>query len=341
MSGDSIDISVVPYASCAAEVMAFRNANRPVQRDAGYFHWRYEARPCRAPAQIVWARNERGEAVGAASLIPREFFVLDRVEPVGLVGDISVLPAARGRGVAERMLRALREAPAVRVLGGTIVLPNAQVSGALARAGWQPCRSMPRWARVLDYRVPLQRRLGAAGTAVGALANLLTRPWAPRRPADGFEGSWRPTAQFDARFDDLWQRVHKSGAIVAVRDRLNLAWRFTAYPGHRYELFELTTAGRLVAYAATRMDGRAVLVSDFLAEDRSAARALATHLLHAVRERKVGADVQVRSGPDDISAGGWRDAGFRRRVDEQAVMVSDGRLTPDAVWHLSAADKDV
>jgi hypothetical protein len=106
-------------------------------------------------------------------------------------------------------------------------------------------------------------------------------------------------------------------------------------------VFELSSAGQLVAYAVLRLDEGAVLVSDFLAEDRSTARALALHLLDAVRQHGLGADVQVRGGPDAMSVGGWQDAGFRRRADVQALMVSDGRLTPQATWHLTAADKDV
>lgn len=340
-----------PYETCAEEVMAFRNANRAIVRDRNYFEWRYVRRPCRQKAMIVWGIDGGGRKVAAASVIPHDFHVLDGVHPVGVLGDISVAPECRGRGIATQMLQFLQIQPAFSALIAGLVLPNDEASHALNKAGWRDATAVARLVKIIDIRPRLPGRLGRWASMFGIshaynrLSSLTSLDgWSPRRPSPYRAAE---VDGFDEGFDELWSEIPKRGRILAVRDRPYLHWRYHEHPTVRYRILGLRHENRLRGYIVFHVDAGAVEVDDFLTAGADVSAWLVRELLMHVRKERLAATIHARYNLGSFLAVPWTRFGFVPRRDFHRVMVSASRtvahpsLAADAAWFVTAGDKDV
>lgn len=344
--------NLVPYETCVEEVIAFRNANREIPRDRRYFEWRYDRRPCRKKAMIVWGIDSLGRKVAGASIIPHDFYVLDGVFPVGVLGDISVVPECRGRGIASRMLHFLREEPAFHALCASVVLPNVEVFRALERAGWRNAAAIARFVKVVDIGPRLPGWSGGPGlaAALSRAINFLLR----FASLDGWY-SYRTSpyhaaeiAEFSDGFDDLWNEIPKRGRILAVRDRSYLHWRYHEHPTVRHRIFAILHGQRLRGYVVFHVAADVVEIDDFLAADATVGLWLVKEFLAYVRQGRLAANIQVRYNANSFLAIPWARFGLVRRRDFQHVMASVSRtethrLLPfeEGFWFVTAGDKDV
>lgn len=348
-AGTPIDFSLAAFSSCADDVLVFRNANRGVSRAQSYLAWRYH-RPCAQEPQIVWVHDREGRPVGAASLVPHDYFVLDGLYPVGLLGDISVLPAYRGQGIAGQMLQFLAGHSALRALRACIVLPNDEAERPLVRAGWRKVTALHRFVKLLDVQPLLQRKFGP-GRAARVLAAGMNavlgaihfREWFSRR--SGHEV--KVTDAFDARYDALWGEAAYSGRIMAVRNSAYLNWRFVQHPIISHQVFEIARAGKLEGYLVFHRDGDRLAVDDYFAIRPGAVTSLLAAFLAWVRADRLAATVQIPCNGSDLFPVPWAQFGFSRRKDSQAVMLLDTQsaeaspLLQAEKFHVTAGDKDV
>ncbi len=346
-----IRFTVVPYETCVEEVIAFRNANREITRDRRYFEWRYQRRPCREKAVIIWGIDSQGRRVAAASIIPHDFYVMDGVYPVGLLGDISVAPEARGRGLATQMLRFLHQDPALQALRASLVLPNDEATRSLERAGWRQVTSVARLVKIVDVGPRFQARLGnsrpvnAFSRAVNSLSRFISMDgWQPRRG----HGRAVKSDIFDKGFDELWDEIPKHGGVLALRDRSYLQWRYQDHPVVRYRKIEWRREDRLRGYVVFHVVDNVVVVDDFLAVDATVGARLIGEFLVHVRREGLAADIHVRYNTGSFLGMPWRRFGFLRRRDFQRVMVNapqGDRYPPlpsgEDMWFVTAGDKDV
>lgn len=345
----AVEFAVEPFSRCAAEVLAFRNLNRSVAREQAYFEWRYR-RPCAHEPLIVWAREGDGRLIGAASVIPHDYFFLDRVYPVGLLGDISVLPSSRGQGIAGRMLSFLARHETLRAFRACVVLPNDEAEGALQRAGWRGVTTIHRFIKLFDARLLLQRKFGAAWPVswIGAAANAFLGTLSSES-ASSWKGRYdtSETNRFDARYDALWNAAMSPGRVLAVRTAAYLNWRFAEHPLGTHRAFELVEVGKLQGYLVFHHEDDLTVVDDYLVAQPETAVALFVLFFERLRQEARTARVQVRTNRDACLALPWRRLGFVQRKDSQRVMMLDPSA-PDASvahlageWHVTPGDKDV
>ena len=343
--------SVVPYDSCVDEVIAFRNANRDVVRDQRYFEWRYKYRPCQKKALIVWGMDGRGNKVAAASIIPHDFHVLDGEYPVGMLGDISVAPECRGRGVATHMLEYAQQDAAIQSLHACLVLPNDEAFRSLERAGMSTATTIARFVKVLDAGPRLEKRFGSSWPVAGfaRAINIFTQftsldgLYARRGPYQTSEIS-----DFSQEFDELWRELPKQGRILALRNRIYLDWRYRQHPTVHYRIIAVYSEQRLRGYIVFHLADRIAVIDDFLAVEAKAGIRVIKDFLNLVRRVGIATDIYVRFNTKSHFSMPWSRFGFVRRPDFQRVMVnviqSEKQRSPlfdESDWFVTAGDKDV
>jgi GNAT superfamily N-acetyltransferase len=343
----TLSFKVAAYPDCAEDLIQFRNHNREIERDRAYFDWRYLERPCVARPIIVWcSRGE--EPVGALTVFPHDYYVMDCEYAVGVLGDISVRAHARGQGIAGAMFKFLHQANEMRALYGGLVLPNVQAAGALAKSGWREVTRVERFVKPLDVTVRFGGWLGGRGARLlAAPVNQALRCLSQEVfSRSGGHQRGALVDDIDERFTDLWRRSDKSGKVIGVRDARYLQWRYQRHPLNRYRVFALTEGELLVGYAAYRVaDGISYVDDIFYDVQRCRPERLLVALLGHFRELRM-ATVWVNVN-NSAWCFPWRGFGFLRRSDYQAVMVSSGATAnawsgvPAKVWHMTAGDKDV
>ncbi len=338
------------YEECARDVLRFRNANRTVSRTAEYMDWRYAARPCAVHAMVVWALDERHQAVGSAGLVPHDFWVDDKPCVVGVIGDISVEPKHQGKGLARRMLSHLASDKRVRQMFATMVLPNAGASGPLLAAGWRQVASEVRRVRLFapgSQRIP---GLTAAFEPVSRLAEYVLRhPWTRRRLPRGWSWAVGPPTCFDRRFDELWKLLPKAGHVLSERSAKYLTWRFAMHPTDEFDVLELYHLGELRGYAVIGRFADVASTVDFLCVGSHGGVALASALVEWCARQRELKSVQVRfTEPTWMNAAWNLRNGFVKRRDQVPVLWREN-LTSDHLprihemrdWFLTWGDKDI
>lgn len=341
---------VQAFDACRAEVLAFRNANRSESREPAYVDWRYR-RPCERTPLIVWGVDESGRRLATLSIVPHDFFVHDRIQTLGEIGDISVLPDCRGQGVGTRMIEFIGSDPQVSAsLSGLLVLPNDEAAGAFRRAQWSEKARIRRHIRIVDVGSRLRRHLGGS-KAVGLLSNvgntlLKWQAGARTSPPDA-QAKLIDTVGFKSEYDVFWEALSKRGRILSMRDAAYLNWRYAEHPLLSYRLFELRSHGALQAYAVFHVVDEVAVVEEYLATDALAGARLVSELVSVVRETGVASCIQVAFADDGAFGVPWARHGFFRRDDFQPVLVHAGRegaallRFPGENWFVTAGDKDV
>ena len=349
---EDVQLSATTYQQCKADLMRVRNANRDVARDEHYFDWRYLGRPGGRPPIIVQARDGGGEMIGSLSLIPHSYWIDDAVATVGLLGDISVASAWRGKSIAQKMFQFLSGVGAVRELKCCIVLPNEPAARPLEKTGWVNASRLNRYIRIVGIERMLRRRscppwLARALSAVATPAY----EWTCSVPASPVGGTCEAAVvdTVDSGFDGLWENLDKTGMVIACRDRAHLAWRFVAHPVRRYRFFVLRRGSELHGYVAFHVQDDHCYIDDVLCRREPG---LAAHLLHAfvTNQRETGAatTIAVQINENFVSETALRRNGFVRRQDFQRVMMKpreDGDAGREFLnsrdWFMTIGDKDI
>lgn len=343
-----LTFQVAAYPDCAPELIEFRNDNRSVRRDRAYFDWRYGARPCTEPPIVIWAEMG-GRRVGALTVFPHDFHIIDRERPVGVLGDISVGEEHRGSGIAGAMFDYIAQVEPLRKLYGCVVLPNEGAARALRRSGWRDASPIRRFAKVLDFRSRFAHR--SAANPLRTLArpiDLLLRRFT-------YEGVYRQgshqcalVSHIGDAFDEVWNKADKQGKVLAVRNARYLRWRYQHHPLNSYRVLAIMDRGEQCGYAMYRLAGGVCFVEDVFTRDpgREAAHVIGLLLKHLREQSHVSSvSVSINRSPLNFP---WRRFGFSRRADFQRVMTSHGSPAatgstahPTEGWHITAGDKDV
>jgi GNAT superfamily N-acetyltransferase len=338
-------IESVSFGDCAGRVRAFRNAHREISRSEGYFRWRYAEKPLPAgtsPAFITWVVDAHGADVAATSVIPHRYVVGGCDAVFGLLGDISVHPAHQGKGLASHMLRSAQAEAALRRFDGCLVLPNAEVDGALRRSGFRRVGAIQRYMFPLN---PLRKVLPLPA----AQGRWLAMPWALllRAILRGASGPGTHAGEWPGLhpgIDDLWARTNTEGIAIATRDAAAWNWRFASKPDTGYRFHHLEQSGRLQAFCASHEEAGCLCIDDlFCSAPESGTRLLCRLLLDCADEGRLHA-AQWRSSAPGLrcqAAPAWP---WSRRPDEQAVMFlgfGNYQEIPALDWIVTPADKDV
>jgi len=343
-----VSLHVAKYPDCAPELIEFRNLNRRVPRDRTYFDWRYLGRPCAATPIVVWAENA-GQRVGALTIFPHDFYVLDGEYPLGILGDISVRKECRGLGIAGAMFRFMAQIEALRNLYGCLVLPNEDAVRPLSNSGWRETNRIERFSKVLDFGSRFSERADSSLLRILAVPlNLMTR----RLTYEGLYRSRRYSAvlvsDLDRGFDELWRAAEKPGKVIGVRDSRYLRWRYQNHPLNTYRMLAIMDGDIVCGYVMYRLTGNLCFVEDAFCRvpSQHAVHVIGLFLMH-LREQASIAGVSVSINRSALNFP-WGRFGFLRRADYLRVMTSDCsslnpkmRMLDSASWHVTAGDKDV
>lgn len=195
------------------------------------------------PAKMLVAETN-GDVRGFIAGMPVRVKVGDDIHAILLPCDLAVSPKATGYNLGWRLTRA------IVAESGVLACSLAQSSAArkiydalhwsaidLAPVAWRPRDFGALAERFVGRRIPLA---GWVGSTIDRLA------W-PRIPSGiSIREAERPSDDLDA----FWESASKDHAVVGVRDRAFVTWRFFDDPCMRHVFLEARRAGVLVGWTA-------------------------------------------------------------------------------------------
>jgi hypothetical protein len=218
-------------------------------RTIEHLRWQYLANPTgKIFVDLAIPDDDAARAAAIYSVMPVKLRLSGDV--VLGVQSLDTLTDAefRGKGLFVKMAQSVFarcEKDGVACVYG---FPNGNSAhGFFRRLGWARLDPVPFLVRPLRANFFL-RRLGPLGPLAAKLPALPLMP--VRRPALPRSQEIRPVTQFDAAFDELWNRFAQGIGAAVHRDSKYLDWRLKKKPGQHYRVLGLYENQRLLAFCA-------------------------------------------------------------------------------------------
>lgn len=285
-----------------------------------------------------------GAPIGCAGLGIRRLVHAGDPLRVALFADLAIDRTHRSGLPALELLRAVR-AEVERRFDLGYGFPNRHALGLYRHAGYLELGLMYRYVRVVRSRRYLRPALGRVlAWPAGAVVDLGLAALARARARRAREHAVSWLADFDARFDRLWEAARERYPVACERTAAFLRWRFGRVP-RRILAVTSPDTGALVGYAVLLPGDRGTveILDLFAAGD---------HELDALLARLVPAAAAL--GATALSCWFLGDPrvvprlavhGFTPRGEPRAVVLAEGseprpRLRDPARWYLTSLDED-
>jgi GNAT superfamily N-acetyltransferase len=233
---------VTGFRGYEEEILRLRNANRESPETLEYLDWRYRRSSDSPEPQVFWLLTSQRRRIGMASVVFRPYWINNVRVQTGVVGDISLDSAWRGRGLGQVLLRFMTEyldehfpqLPA-------FVIPTAAARGAFTNVGWVTSGALIPHVYVLDVTryVRALVRSGWLATyiarGVRTLARIVTRLRAPR------DGLLHLKSTPDEPLLEFARRLPPPGGAVRYLGPEALNWRYAQHPHTRFTFARFTS----------------------------------------------------------------------------------------------------
>jgi len=179
-----------------------------------------------------------GKLVGFAALIPQRFCVQGEEHIIGMGEDMAAPNYDREEIVVRLTEKLLEDMSAKGWLWSYHVATKKDGEIYVNRLGHTKVAEIPCWVKIRKWRL-VKKWLGLKGR--------------PRETA-GFRMAYhsyrvRMVREFDARFDQLWERCRNEHPISVVKDVKYLKWRYLDRPDGQHQVLTVEDQGKLKGYA--------------------------------------------------------------------------------------------
>jgi hypothetical protein len=313
---------------------------RPSSQETVRSEWLYSKNPA-GPAEILGLRRSGCGWVGMIAIIPREVWVDCAIQSGAYLCDFYVnrqhrtlLPAlSLQRFANERLKQTDRISYAV---------PNDRSLQLFRRIGAYKEQQRHRWVRPIRTRPYFirhgHRALAMASPLIDAsqfLFDLATSRLYPALRTERID-------EIDARFDNLWSKLPRTGRNIGDRSSRYLRWRFQQDPVHRNQIIGLVDqrSGELAAYVVGTVVHDEFVIRDAIsAAPQGVTAPMLAHFMLAIRRIGVAA-AGFKILATDAQYRALRHAAFTPR-DPEYVFTRKPPFLNDCAWSLTGADEDV
>jgi hypothetical protein len=217
-------------ATARAELLKLWRRNFPREWD-GWYDWLIDGNPFGSVSHWL-VSTASGEVVGSTGLMPCEMQLGGRTVSAAQAIHINVNREHRSVLPALQLQRALTQSVSESQVPFVLGVTETAVA-VMQRAGYRLVGNVERWVQPLRTEANLRRKLHREWL-VRPLAAIADRALQLRAAATSrrLPCGWRAEfgEDFDARFDQLWQRSVSREKILLARHRAFLTWRFRQRP---------------------------------------------------------------------------------------------------------------
>lgn len=249
-------------------LLAFFEKNAGVEsarRMERRWHWQWHCDPrLEQPGYAGVIAEWQGEIVGNVSCLPAGLYVRGQPVPAVWFADVRIdwamarralregRNAGKGRDpeLSQGIAAAMFNHPAAGA--GVVQLGKHIAEGMMAigrRIGFVTLPEAANYMRRTSYRWPLEKALGRIpGRLVAAIAD----PLIGRLPRPALDVR-RLDAEFDDRFDRLWERARNDYPAIMRRDTAVLNWHYRGHPDTSYHVFYIEQNAELRGYVVFKV----------------------------------------------------------------------------------------
>ena len=245
--------------------------------DAAFFNWLYQQNPAGIGSGILM--TDEGQTVGFAGLSPKKMECVGRTINVAHGLDYMVHPNIRSGAGSYRVASAwVMHAREAGFQAGMVFPNDASIKVLTSRKiGFKAVFSPMLMVRLVSgFTAPavnssrLRSLLAKAGGRTLATLNCLHAALRSVRDSDGHAFD---IGEFDASFDEFWERARDQQGISILKNAAYLNWRYNNHPIYRYTKIGWRRASELCGFVILSrrnlMDMDTMMIVDILTRDKS------------------------------------------------------------------------
>lgn len=326
--------------------------------DESHWRWKYMENPLRDNFSYVAECDNN--IVGFMGCIPWRFIFTGKELVGAQYTDLMIHPEWRKKGIFFPINRkSLDEAKAKTSFHYGFSTPSS-FNIYTKRFRWESFQPL-KMQKVIDLKLSVwhglkQRKSFNFTKLVNSIPKILSSKMLPSKNYASSHTNLivRRIDKFDARFDELWEKVRVGLNIATIRDSQYLNWRYIEHPEFRYTVFAAEKDGKLSGFVVLRCEKKEGitkgLIIDFLIDpdQEITASILIRESLKFFREQKVAAVNTWMFEHNDIYRL-LRGNGFSPKSTDDVMVViksyspdiSSNYLKDTHNWYLTMGDCEV
>ena len=322
-------------------ILKFWETNFPTWPSAR-IGWLYE-KNIYGRAECWTIRNENAnQALGAAAVFPRRFWLKGRYVMAGITGDFAVDKGHRVVGPALQLQRAVIGSCKKGKYEFLYGFPNSRSEPIQKRAGFQKVGSAARLVKVLKVDDHLARIVNRPLllSLLSPITNMFLRIVAKEtRFIISKRYSGEVISEIDSRFDDLWKKARNNFSIMGERTSEFLKWKFSHCPYRNHGIFILRRRDNheVLGYVIYYINDSHVHIADFLfCDDCDTFDNLFSAFLKYLRKKKYHSVSVIYFGSREIEKK-LKTFNFSKRDDARSIIFY---LKPESHNGCDMSEKD-
>jgi len=346
MSSDDLACSITSYDGFEEDILDIRNRNRDFPQTRAYLDWRYLGCQSAIPPVIFWVQKSNGIRIGMASIIYRQYWIVDEVVNVAVLGDISIDKKYRRSGLGRKLLRFVTDyIRKERIL--SFVLPNNAVAEILSSIGWQGVGKRIRYVFFLNITEKLHKIIKIK--ALSCLCNAIYRLfWIANFFIEihGKEIDIQLVEQFDDSFVWFNHEFYGENILICNKNKSYLTWRYIQKPDCPYNILQFTERGMVkgyLIYTLSELPNICVVVDLFAETKESLVQLIKLFLYQRFTTESLNDTVYITLSKDHPYSNIVSGMGFVKRDDKDFILSSpiEQYSKMKVSWVLTTGDKDV
>ncbi len=339
-----LTFSITPYKGFEDEALNLRNSNRDIPQTRKYMDWRYSGQQSAYPSLIFWVQDSYNNRVGMVGMVFRSYYVNNQHHHFAVIGDISLNPDLRGKGVAKKMFEFMNAHIKKKNYTSAFVMPNAAAQKGLSATGWEIEDSILPHVFLIDpwekiYKITKNKFFSVLA---GKLLQKLVKVRLMLVPARGI--ALEHQILFDKSFDLFWQRIDKEKLVIRDRSSAMLTWRYANHPYNNFKIVKFQKNNQFAGYLIYLINAAETTctVYDLIFSDNKLIKPAIMLFVKSLCRTGQISSIRIAINRGNPYSEPLRKAGFSRRVDDNIFQVfpKSPASNHDDGWFLTSGDKD-
>lgn len=234
------------------------------------FEWMARGNPAGQAEWFLAINGKNGDIVGSSSIMPKELLYNGRKFRGGIIGDIMVSPACRGKGIALQIQQVILGSLVSLKMEFLYVVPNQHSKKILVQSGFGHVVPLINYVMPVDithYFTKFGRGFPVKflGPPLEYFGNkIFNRPVSDSCNLDSVENG------FDGEIEAFWQSLKDtSGLIVGSKSVAYLKWKYSMRQMENFFILKYRrSSGDLAGYCVFHVSGDKIHVYELVSAER-------------------------------------------------------------------------
>jgi len=313
------------------------------------YNWKYLNYPYEIPRAWLLIHNETDEVVGSGSIFPRKFYINDKMINVLTLADLVVQVKHRTLFPALKL-----EKEIIKQFNNTdydfiYTYSNPSTNPVYTHLGYQKIGDYRQYVKLLTIKNFPKKYLSKVFKyrILQVVLDFFLKIFSQERFYKR-KGNLTINIQsdFNEKFDEFYELLKEQHVIISDRNKKFLSWRYTNYPEHEFQVFNILDKDSLLGYVIFTSKNNTYYIDDFVYRTNFVDTLFSEFILYARDKGKAAVELRFMGNPHFVKK--LKKMNFLSLKEKnREIMIylrknyDDKNIFSISNWHFLTHDKNV